>query len=200
MYVKAIADFDLLKKASDLAPLFERLGGNFSLIRTRHDVFQNEAFNDKSKPKNHTKTTGHRDFSPALKQKFQVLNEALEKRGIFVVPVGELESFYSHQEITSKMHGPSWVNKVLELNPLISDLNQTAFDSARDFMRRVITGTPEPLQNNNTNNNSDNNNNNANANAKVKEQPTNKQILHIHGHEREQVGTLAQVSNISDMN
>ena len=43
---------------------------------------------------------------------FADLNENLRKIGIFIVPVGELESF----DKTTGNHGPKWVNSVLEKN------------------------------------------------------------------------------------
>lgn len=63
-------------------------------------------------------------------QLYDELQAKLEAIGIFVVPVGELESFCKKYG----GHGPAWVNEVLKL-PLASDPD---LQSARDFVGKVV--------------------------------------------------------------
>lgn len=58
------------------------------------------------------------------------LLDALEKWGIFVAPVGELEGFVRSEG----NHGPLWVGNVLKRNLK----NEPEFDQAKQFLRRVI--------------------------------------------------------------
>jgi len=62
-------------------------------------------------------------------QQYDELQAMLEAIGIFIVPLGELESFCKK----CGGHGPSWVNEVLKL-PLVSDPD---LQSARDFVGKL---------------------------------------------------------------
>lgn len=55
------------------------------------------------------------------------LTQSLQKRGIYIVPVGELEGFVK----CVGGHGPDWVNKVLEQYP---DLNNQVYNEIRNFI------------------------------------------------------------------
>jgi hypothetical protein len=58
------------------------------------------------------------------------LFKAFNAKGLFVVPVGELEGFVR----SNGGHGPKWVNDVLNKD-LESD---TEFDEAKEFIRQVL--------------------------------------------------------------
>ena len=58
---------------------------------------------------------------------YNKMNEILNKNGIFVVPVGELERFI--KEVGG--HGPEWVNSVLESYP---ELDDPVYNGIRDFI------------------------------------------------------------------
>jgi len=60
---------------------------------------------------------------------YQALKSALEKLGIFVIPVGEIENFC--QEIGS--HGPKFVTKLLTDIPL----SDSSLAELRDFVEHV---------------------------------------------------------------
>lgn len=59
---------------------------------------------------------------------FQRINELLIQNGVYVVPVGELESFIP----TIGGHGPNWVNAVLESYP---DLEDSIYDDIQTFVK-----------------------------------------------------------------
>ena len=61
---------------------------------------------------------------------YNQINEKLEKLGLFIVPVGELEGFC--KDIGG--HGPKWVNKVMELD-LLKD---SKLEEAREFVRKIL--------------------------------------------------------------
>ncbi|VTR99219.1 atpase aaa : Uncharacterized protein OS=Cyanothece sp. CCY0110 GN=CY0110_04458 PE=4 SV=1: AAA_21 [Gemmata massiliana] len=54
----------------------------------------------------------------------------LEKSGLYIVPVGEVEGWVK----SIGNHGPLWVNNVLEN----VDLNKSEYDQARDFVRKIV--------------------------------------------------------------
>lgn len=59
---------------------------------------------------------------------FQRINELLIQNGVYVVPVGELESFIP----TIGGHGSNWVNAVLESYP---DLEDSIYDDIQTFVK-----------------------------------------------------------------
>lgn len=59
---------------------------------------------------------------------YETISSYLKSIGIYVVPVGELESFIP----TVGGHGPKWVNKVLEEYP---DLTSDSYREIKDFVR-----------------------------------------------------------------
>lgn len=61
---------------------------------------------------------------------FNNLNNILQKNGIYIVPVGELECFI--KSIGS--HGPEWTSKVLETYPDISD---PVYNQIKDFINNM---------------------------------------------------------------
>ena len=78
----------------------------------------------------HAKQTGS-SFIPSGEPTlaFKRLNAAFEKKGLFVVPVGELESF----DRRVGNHGPKWVNEVLQ-----KDLSaDTELGGARKFVNKL---------------------------------------------------------------
>lgn len=62
---------------------------------------------------------------------FQRINTILVENGIFVVPVGELESFVP----TIGGHGPNWVNTVLETYP---DLDDSIYNEIKEFVKSIM--------------------------------------------------------------
>ena len=61
---------------------------------------------------------------------YNSMNTKLKSKGIFVVPVGELERFITEVNL----HGPAWVNSVLERFP---DLNNPVYDKVKAFISDV---------------------------------------------------------------
>ena len=61
---------------------------------------------------------------------YNSMNAKLKDKGIFIVPVGELERFITEVN----MHGPGWVNSVLEQFP---DLTNAVYDKAKSFINEV---------------------------------------------------------------
>jgi len=66
------------------------------------------------------------DASSAIKK----LNNTLKEKGIYLVPVGELENFI--KDVGG--HGPDWVNKVLEKYP---DLDDEAYSGIKRFIAEL---------------------------------------------------------------
>lgn len=58
---------------------------------------------------------------------FNAMDAILREKGIYIVPVGELEGFV--KEVGG--HGPEWVNKVLEQYP---DLSSDVYTKVREFI------------------------------------------------------------------
>jgi hypothetical protein len=85
----------------------------------------------RSSPWQGIKTAGKNGLpSGDASKAFVRLDEALRALGIFVVPVGQLESF----DKTVGNHGPKWVNEVL-----VKDLkNDTSLKEAREFISTVF--------------------------------------------------------------
>lgn len=61
---------------------------------------------------------------------YNSMNIKLKTKGIFIVPVGELERFITEVNL----HGPGWVNSVLEQFP---DLNNPVYDRVKAFINEV---------------------------------------------------------------
>ena len=61
---------------------------------------------------------------------FEKMNSILKENGIYVVPVGELESFIP----TVGGHGPNWVNSVLETYP---DLENSIYNEIKEFIQSM---------------------------------------------------------------
>lgn len=61
---------------------------------------------------------------------YNSMNAKLKDKGIFVVPVGELERFITEVNL----HGPKWVDSVLEQFP---DLNNPVYDKVKTFINDV---------------------------------------------------------------
>ncbi len=62
-----------------------------------------------------------------LRQSFNHIDGLTKENNLFIVPVGELESFVD----VGKLHGPRWVDKVLEQ---YSDLNNQVYDNVKEFI------------------------------------------------------------------
>ena len=58
---------------------------------------------------------------------FDSMNGILKEKGIFIVPVGELECFIK----SVGGHGPDWVNTVLEKHP---DLDDPVYAEIKEFV------------------------------------------------------------------
>ncbi len=63
---------------------------------------------------------------------FKKLDKVLRNAGIYLVPVGELECFVKE---VGGVHGPEWVNSVLEKYP---DLEDEVYGEIKDFIKSVI--------------------------------------------------------------
>lgn len=61
---------------------------------------------------------------------FEKMNSILKENGIYVVPVGELESFIP----TVGGHGPNWVDSVLETYP---DLENSIYNEIKEFIQSM---------------------------------------------------------------
>lgn len=70
-------------------------------------------------------------LSIEIKKSWNSLNAAMQKIGIYIVPCGEMESFYS----INSLHGQKWVNKILE-NYNIE--NSPELEKARAFAKQVV--------------------------------------------------------------
>lgn len=62
---------------------------------------------------------------------YEIIEQYLNSRNIYPVPVGELENFIP--DVSS--HGPDWVNVVFENYP---DLNDPIYSAAADFVSTWI--------------------------------------------------------------
>lgn len=67
------------------------------------------------------------------KTAFNHIDSILKSKGIYLVPVGELEGFI--KEVGG--HGPEWVNKVVARFP---DLNDKVYTQVKSFMKSVVSG------------------------------------------------------------
>ncbi|SDG41961.1 Predicted ATPase [Selenomonas sp. WCT3] len=63
-------------------------------------------------------------------ERFKKMNKKLKEKGIFIVPVGELECFI--KEVGG--HGPEWANSVLEKYP---DLHDEVYNNIKEFIKEV---------------------------------------------------------------
>lgn len=61
---------------------------------------------------------------------FKRIDQTLREKGIYIVPVGELECFI--KEVGK--HGPEWVNRVLEQHP---DLNDAVYTTITQFIKSL---------------------------------------------------------------
>ena len=90
------------------------------------------------KPWSQVKRFGEAGIPSGDAQKeYQLLREGLEKIGIYLVPVGELEGFC--REIG--LHGPKYVNTLLADVPL----DDSKLDDLRTFVEKVHRGARSPL-------------------------------------------------------
>lgn len=64
-------------------------------------------------------------------QAWKRLDQNLKRKGVFVVPVGELENFVKE---VGGLHGPKWVDKVLQE---YADLNADIYREAREFIKAM---------------------------------------------------------------
>jgi len=62
---------------------------------------------------------------------FNMINQELKKLNIHLVEVGELETFI---QISGDIHGPKWVNTVLEKYP---NLDNDVYDGIKDFLSSI---------------------------------------------------------------
>ena len=77
------------------------------------------------------KETGKNFFSGNAYNSLVSIIENCKKRGLFIVPIGELECFYK----PDSNHGTKWVNSVLENVDLPTD---GELQPARDFVKEII--------------------------------------------------------------
>ena len=77
------------------------------------------------------KETGKNFFKGESYHKFNEINTICHTNGLFIVPVGELESFYR----PNSSHGTKWVNEVLEQIDLRTDVE---LRDAREFVEKII--------------------------------------------------------------
>ena len=63
---------------------------------------------------------------------YNAINSLCNSKGLYIVPVGELEYFYKPK---SNMHGTQWVNEILENVDLKLDLE---LKDAREFIKMII--------------------------------------------------------------
>ena len=61
---------------------------------------------------------------------FRRIDALLKEKGVFIVPVGELECFI--KEVGG--HGPEWVNNVLEKYP---ELDNDIYKTITDFIKSI---------------------------------------------------------------
>ena len=73
------------------------------------------------------KNYGKAAFKGGSRHSYEVIEQYLNSRNIYPVPVGELENFIP--DVSS--HGPDWVNVVFETFP---DLNDSIYSAAADFV------------------------------------------------------------------
>jgi predicted ATPase len=87
----------------------------------------------KASPWAHAKTIG-KNFVPSGDPTVacERLFRAFEEKGLFVVPVGELEGFCR----SVGNHGPKWVSEVLEKKDIAED---PELDEAKTFVRKLVT-------------------------------------------------------------
>ncbi len=78
------------------------------------------------------KETGKTYFTGDSYNSFNKVEKKCREKGLFIVPVGELECFYK----PNSSHGPKWVNEVLESVDLA---NNPEINAAREFIRAVIS-------------------------------------------------------------
>lgn len=78
------------------------------------------------------KETGKSFFTGDSYRSFENIDDKCREKGLFIVPVGELEGFYK----SNSNHGPKWVNEVLEKVNLGND---HGVNDAREFIKKVIS-------------------------------------------------------------
>ncbi|MEN0055898.1 MAG: AAA family ATPase [Mucilaginibacter sp.] len=126
---------DKKKPELDRSDLKEAIESIFTEI-TEKTVSDNDISRIKDKlkkasPWSEAKLNG-KSFIPSgeATRAYNELNTALEAKGIFVLDIGEIEAF----DKSFALHGPKWVNKVLEKDIL----NNPDLQLARDFVKNKI--------------------------------------------------------------
>jgi hypothetical protein len=77
------------------------------------------------------KTTGKSYFSGNVYIAFERIVEKCEESGILILEIGELEGFYKPY---ANLHGPAWVNEVLQLD----FLNDSILVEAKTFVKKLL--------------------------------------------------------------
>jgi len=128
---------ELEKKAlkENIDSIFEKISEN-AISDT--DVKRIKEVLKKASPWSEAKLNG-KSFIPSgpATKAYNEINAELESKGIFILDVGEIEAF----DKNFALHGPKWVNKVLEKDLL----NSADLQTARDFVKNKIMHSPVNL-------------------------------------------------------
>lgn len=128
-----ITDLDILDYSkNDLKELAEAYGIDWKTIEPNYRVVM-EPFKDQQNPitiKDLKKNGEPSIPSGDATSKYGLLKNVLVNRGIFLVPVGEIENFVKD----CGKHGNQWVSEVLERHPSLAD-------QAYDDIKKFIIGT-----------------------------------------------------------
>ena len=129
---KVIVDLDIFENKNDIVKLVESKNIQWSEIENDYTILMNDIKSSNLKW-NSIKRAGVPSFPAGTATKaFNRINKLLKEHSIFVVPVGELESFV--KEAGTKKHGSEWVTDLLEQYP---DLEAHEYDSVRHFVSEI---------------------------------------------------------------
>lgn len=132
--VIAIPDFDIINNKSKLSQLTDSYGIDKSEISTKLSVIYNTLNADGGKIRDFIKKNGYSVLTGEAFNTYQELDQLFKDYGLFIVPVGEIESF--DKSITESKK--EWIYSVIERGNL-SDCDE--LKSARKFVEEIVSYT-----------------------------------------------------------
>jgi len=136
--VIAIPDFDIFDDSAKLKNLASAFGIEWSLISDNLNKILACLNADNGKIRNMIKKNGHTVLEGEAPSAYRDINGIFRKTGLFVVPVGEIESF----DKTINKDKKEWVYDILKRGNLNTE---PSLETARAFIKAVVEYKPRSL-------------------------------------------------------
>ena len=133
--VIAIPDFDIFDDSAKLKNLASAFGIEWSLISDNLNKILACLNADNGKIRNMIKKNGHTVLEGEAPSAYRDINGIFRKAGLFVVPVGEIESF----DKTINKEKKEWIYDILERGNLNTE---QGLETARTFVKAVVAYKP----------------------------------------------------------